>query len=160
MTTSLSQTLDPDQFQAAVMAARDRFTQLKEKHPTLKGHIVLCIPGKQTGINSSPTDILKELPALIVDDPARKAFIANRDKPLPKDASESQRQRAKEDLKELALSLRYDGGVRVEIRFDSISYELVWRLQSDELVDRALTPQTRASIRIVLGTLSAFCPSK
>jgi hypothetical protein len=33
---------------------------------------------------------------------------------------------------------------------------LVWKLQADELVDRNLTPQTKASIRIVLGTLAHF----
>ena len=32
------------------------------------------------------------------------------------------------------------------------------QLQADELVDRELTPQTPASIRIVLGTLAAFAP--
>jgi hypothetical protein len=46
--------------------------------------------------------------------------------------------------------------VQVEIRFDSLNYELIHVLQTDELVDRQLTPQTRASIRIVLGTLSGL----
>ncbi len=35
-------------------------------------------------------------------------------------------------------------------------FELIRQNQSDELVDRELTPQTRASIRIVLGSLSSF----
>ena len=35
---------------------------------------------------------------------------------------------------------------------------LIRQLQSDELVDRELTPQTAASIRIGLATLSAFAP--
>jgi hypothetical protein len=48
--------------------------------------------------------------------------------------------------------------VRVELRFDHLDYALIARLQADELVDRELTPQTRASIRIVLGTLAAFAP--
>ena len=33
------------------------------------------------------------------------------------------------------------------------------QLQSDDLVDREFTRQTRTSIRIVLGTLSSFVPS-
>lgn len=37
-------------------------------------------------------------------------------------------------------------------------YEPISKLQSDELVDRELIPQTRASIRIVLGTLANFAP--
>ncbi|NLX23330.1 MAG: hypothetical protein GXY55_16890 [Phycisphaerae bacterium] len=35
-----------------------------------------------------------------------------------------------------------------------MDYELIWKLQTDELVDRNLTPQTKASIRIVLGTVA------
>ena len=61
-----------------------------------------------------------------------------------------------ERYEELARELKYDASVRVEIRFDHLDYALIARLQSDDLVDRELTPQTRASIRIVLGTLAAF----
>jgi hypothetical protein len=44
----------------------------------------------------------------------------------------------------------------VEIRFNDLTYDLVWKLQKDDLVDRDLTPQTKASICIVLGTLAQF----
>lgn len=158
MTTQTLQTLDHDRFHAAVKAAKDRFSQLKEKHPALKGYLVLSIPGKQAGIGSSPSEILDALPALIADDDAKEAYAACLDQQLPKDASESQKQRAKERQEELSRSLNYDGRVRVEIRFDHLDYALIDRLQSDELVDRELTPQTPASIRIVLGTLAAFAP--
>lgn len=39
-----------------------------------------------------------------------------------------------------------------------LDYALIAHLQADDLVDRELTPQTRASIRIVLGALAAFSP--
>jgi hypothetical protein len=64
MTTQAPQTLDHDQFQAVVKAARDRFAMLKVKHPPLKGYLVLSIPGKQTGIGSGAKEILDDLPAL------------------------------------------------------------------------------------------------
>jgi len=41
----------------------------------------------------------------------------------------------------------------------NLEYDLIWKLQTDELVDRELTPQTKASIRIVLGTVSQNFPS-
>lgn len=41
-------------------------------------------------------------------------------------------------------------------RFDHLDHVIKARLQSDELVDRDLTLQTRASIRIVLGRLADF----
>ena len=64
----------------------------------------------------------------------------------------------KAELKELAKALEFDGRVQVELRFHDLDYDLISQLQSDDLVDRELTPQTRASINIVLGTLSQIRP--
>jgi hypothetical protein len=158
MTTQAPQTLDHDRFQAAVKAARDRFAMLKAKHPALKGYLVLAIPGKQTGIGSSAREILGDLPALIVEDAARAAFQQHLKSPPPKDAGDKVKKEWDGRSDDLAAELHYDGGVRVELRFDHLDYALIARLQADELVDRELTPQTRASIRIVLGTLAAFAP--
>jgi len=158
MTTQALQILNHDQFQAAVKAARERFSKLREIHPTLKGYLVLAIPGKQTGIGSGAKEILGDLPALIVDDAAKAVFQQHLKAPPPKDAGEKAKKEWDERCEELVAELHYDGGVRVELRFDNLDYELIARLQSDELVDRELTPQTRASIRIVLGTLVAFAP--
>jgi hypothetical protein len=88
---------------------------------------------------------------------AAKALILDFLKtPEPKDASAAEKERLKDQFANLADELGYDGNCQVEVRFDAFEYELLWQLQSDELVDRALTPQTRASIRIVLGTISQF----
>ena len=158
MTTHAPQTLDHDQFQAAVKAARERFSQLRQKHPTLKGYLVLAIPGKQTGIGSSAKEILGDLPALIVEDAAKAAFQQHLKSPPPKDAAEKTKKEWDERYEEHVAELKYNGGVCVELRFDNLDYALIAILQTDELVDRELTPQTRASIRIVLGTLAAFAP--
>jgi hypothetical protein len=131
---------------------------LKAKHPTLKGYLVLAIPGKQTGIGSGAKEILGDLPTLIVDDAAKAAFQQHLKSPPAKDAGEKAKKEWHEQLEELVAELDYDGGVRVELRFENLDYALIARLQSDELLDRELTPQTRASIRIVLGTLAAFAP--
>jgi hypothetical protein len=40
----------------------------------------------------------------------------------------------------------------------SPSYPHQEQFQADELVDRELAPQNRASIRIMLGTLASFSP--
>jgi hypothetical protein len=158
MTTQAPQTLDYDRFQAAVKAARDRFAMLKAKHPTLKSYLVLAIPGKQTGNGSGAREILDDLPVLIVDDAAKAAFRQHLKSPPPKDAGEKAKKEWDDRCEELVADLNYNGGVRVELRFDHLDYALIARLQYDELVDRELTPQTRASIRIVLGTLAAFAP--
>lgn len=149
-------TLDHPQLQAAVAAAKDRFGRIRAKYPQLKGYLVLSIPGKQTGISSSAREILNDLPALVVDDAAKARILHHLKTPPPKDAGEAAKKQWDEQFEELVRELSYDGGVRVELRFNSLDYDLIHQLQSDGLVDRDLTPQTRASIRIVLGTLSSF----
>lgn len=42
----------------------------------------------------------------------------------------------------------------IQLRFGELDYDLIERLRVDPLVDRACTPQTRASIKISLGTIS------
>ena len=148
--------LDPDQFRSSVATAKDRFSRIRKKHPTLKGFLVISLAGGQTGIGSSAREILKEFPALVVDDEAKARIKSFLKTPEPKDASDTEKKRLKEQFEQLASALKYDGKCQIEIRFDAINYELVWQLQTDELVDRELTPQTKASIRIVLGTLAHF----
>jgi hypothetical protein len=41
----------------------------------------------------------------------------------------------------------------IEIRFKDLVFDLVFALQKDPLVSKQYTPQTKASIRIVLGTV-------
>jgi hypothetical protein len=149
-------TIDHDQLQTAVAAAKDRFSLLRKKYPAMKAYLVLAIPGKQTGIGSSTREILRDLPALVVDDPAKADIQRHLKSPPPKEAGEKAKKEWEEQFDDRVRKLRYDGDVQVEIRFDSLNYELIHGLQTDELVDRSLTPQTRASIRVVLGTLSGF----
>jgi hypothetical protein len=151
-------TLDPDQFHSAVAAAKERFAVIRMKYPSLKGYLVLSVPGKQAGIGGSVRELLKDLPALIVNDEAKSNLQDHIKNPPEKEDSEALRKKWQAKFDELARDLNYDGSVRVEIRFDDLNYELISHLQSDELVDRELTPQTRASIRIVLGRLSSFLP--
>jgi hypothetical protein len=56
-------------------------------------------------------------------------------------------------LDEQLARLTYRGEVNFELRFGRLVYDLIWQLQQDPLIDRELTPLTRASIRIVVTTL-------
>lgn len=150
--------LDFNQLQTAVAAANRHFALIRKKYPDLKMYMVLSLPSGQTRIGSSPKEILKEFPTLVVNDAAKALILDFLKTPESKDASDAEKKRLKERFENLASELAYDGNCQVEIRFDALDYELLWQLQSDELVDLALTPQTRASIRIVLGTISHFAP--
>jgi hypothetical protein len=160
--------LNLDQLQIAVAGAKRRFDQIRNKYPDLKARLlngqpasalVLSLPGGQTGIDSSPVDILSKFPAMVVDDSTKASALnlLSRVKILEAQAATGpETERLKKQLDQLAPQLKYDEQCRVEIRFNDLKYDLVWKLQADDLIDRNLTPQTKASIRIVLGTLAQF----
>jgi hypothetical protein len=160
--------LNLDHLQVAVAAANRQFDLIGKKHPDLKAKLwngkaasvlVLSLPGGQTGIDSPPIQILNEFPAMVVDDSARTSALnlLSRFKLLePEAATGPETERLRQQLDQLAPQLKYYGECQVEIRFNRLNYELIWKLQVDDLVCRNLTPQTKASIRIVLGTLAQF----
>jgi hypothetical protein len=148
-----------DQLQIAVAAAKRRFDLIRKKYPGLKAYLVMSLPGGQTGIDSAPTQILSEFPAMVVDDNDKTAalnLLSRIEKSELQAITGPETERLKEQLDRLAPQLKYDEKCQVEIRFNDLTYDLIWKLQVDDLVDRDLTPQTKASIRIVLGTLAYF----
>ncbi len=151
--------LNLDQLQVAVATAKRQFDLIRKKHPGLKACLVMSLSGGQSGIESSPTQILSEFPAMVIDD-SDKTNALNLLSHLEilelQAASGPETERLRKQLDQLAALLKYDERCQVEIRFTDLNYDLVWKLQVDDLVDRDLTPQTKASILIVLGTLAQF----
>ncbi len=148
--------LNHEKFQVAVAGAIRHFSLIREKYPDLKASLVLSWLGEQTKIDSSTKEILSEFPALVVDDNAKARMLSFLKKTIPEKPSEAQKKQWRERLQELAEDLKFDGNVQVDLLFHNLNYELIWKLQADDLVDRDLTPQTKASIRIVLGTIHSF----
>lgn len=151
--------LNLEQLKAAVAAANRRFDLIRKKYPELKAYLVLSLPGGQTEIGSSPAQILKEFPAIVVDDSNKTAALdlqSSLELLEWKDKNSPEIQKLKKQLDQIASRLKFDEKCQVEIRFHDLKYDLVWKLQADDLIDHSLTPQTKASIRIVLGTISQF----
>jgi len=153
-------TLNYGQLQVSVANAIRQFSLIRKKYPDLKASLVLSLLGDQTKIDSSLKDILNEFPALVVDDKAKTRMLRFLNESLPAKLSEGQKKQWLEQLQELTDALKFDGNVQVDLCFQNLNYDLIWKLQSDDLVDRDLTPQTKASIRIVLGTISHFASSE
>jgi hypothetical protein len=160
----VSTMLNQAQFQTAIAAAKQRFGLLTRKYPELlqperpglNPYLVLTLDGKQTGIGSAPDHILKECSAMVVDDVARASALRLLSRLKGAAATDSEKRDLRREFEELAAQFKYDETCQVELRFKEVNYGLIWKLQADELVDRNLTPQTKASIRIVLGTLAQF----
>lgn len=150
------QHLNPAQLQNAVAAANRQFSLIRKKYPGLKAYLVFSLPGEQVKIGSSPQDILEEFPSMVADTAAKSRMLHFLKEPLPEKPTDAQQKQWEKRFHELSEDLEYDGNVRVEIRFHNLNYELIWKLQSDDLVNRELTPQTKASIRIVMGRIAGF----
>ncbi len=146
--------LDLNQFQEALAAANRRFANIRKKYPTLRAYLVLSSRSGQTKLDGELADSIREFPSLLLDNTAKTKTLELIKKLNPKESTKPEQIQLKDDLKELAGDLEFDGKVQVELRFHDLDYDLIWKLQIDDLVDRELTPQTRASIRIVLGTIA------
>lgn len=148
--------LDLNQFQKALAAANRHFAKIRKKYPTLRAYLVLSLRDGQTKLDGELADSIREFPSLLLDSTAKTKILELIKKLKPKEATKPKQIQLKAELKDLAKDLEFDGSVQVELRFHDLDYDLVWKLQSDELVDRELTPQSRASIRIVLSTISSI----
>ncbi len=144
------------QFQEALAAANRHFAEIRKKYPTSRAYLVLSLRGGQTKLDGEMADSIREFPSLLLDNTAKTKTLELIKKLKPKEATKPEQIQLKAELTELAQDLEFDGKVQVELRFHDLDYDLIWKLQSDDLVDRELTPQTRTSINIVLGTISRF----
>jgi hypothetical protein len=144
------------QFHEVIAAAVQRFTHIRKKHPALKAYLVLSLRGDQVRIDSSLDETVKEFPGLLRDGVPKSRMLKFMNVKKPEKPTDAEVKEWQEKFESLSDLLEFDGSVQAEIRFNQLDYELIAKLQADELIDRNLTPQTRASIRIVLGTLGYF----
>jgi hypothetical protein len=148
--------LNLSQFKEALAAANRHFAEIRKKYPTLRAYLVLSLRGGQTKLDNELADSIREFTSLLLDNTAKTKTLELIKKLKPKESTKPEQIQLKTELKELTQDLEFDGRVQVELRFHDLDYDLIWKLQSDDLVNRVLTPQTRASINIVLGTLNRF----
>ena len=145
--------LDLSQFQKALVAANRHFAEIRKKYPNLRAYLVLSLRGGQTKLDSELADSIREFPSLLMDNTAKTKTLELIKKLKPKESTKPEQIQLKAEIKNLAKDLEFDGSVQVELRFHDLDYYLIWKLQSDDLGGCELTPQTKASIRIVLGTI-------
>jgi hypothetical protein len=152
--------MNATQLQSAVEKSNELFAKLKEKYHGLKGNLVFSSPYGQCELTDNLADILKYFPQMIVDckhkakglqlwqkindiESENKKNVGN-----PKSS-----EKFKFQLDDTVKNMEVNGDTFVEIRFKGTYLDLIFELQKDELISQEHTPQTKASIRIVLGTL-------
>jgi len=147
----------------AVGRANIIFKKLKMKYPDLDGYLVFSSSYGQCRLTTDGVKILDSFPQMIMDSKYKDKVIHLLQK-ISEIELENKKQSGKpkstEKLKlqldEALGDLQIKNDTFVEIRFHS-SLDLIFELQKDELISREHTPQTKASIRIVLGTMEELC---
>jgi len=159
--------MNTEELKVTFLKAIDLFIILRDKHPALAGDLVFSSPQGQCHITTSVLVIFKTFPDMISDSPQKEKasgivqsiVVLEKER---KNATADVKDKISEKIKKLtgevnplldSLELRDD--TFVEIRFDSkkVNLPLIFELQKDELVSQVHTPQSKASVRIVLGTL-------
>ncbi|MBP6916356.1 MAG: hypothetical protein WBK44_00535 [Smithellaceae bacterium] len=150
-----------DRLQIAVKHAKVLFKKIMDKYDQLGGYLVLSSETDQCNISDDPTIILKSLPDLI-EDSENKKFVLDlieqisqleKDKQAISQTSLNKLAKLTKDLNTFKDNLIVKKDTFVEIRFSKQNLEQIFEMQKDPLVSQEHTPQSRASIRIVLGTL-------
>ena len=136
------------------------FEKLKTKYSKLDGHLVFSSPDGQCEITTNLADALNLFPQMIIDS-RQKQKCLNILQKIAEIVAENKKnignpksfEKYKNQLSEMINDLEIKEDKFVEIRFKSADLDLIFELQKDELISQKHTPQTNASIRIVLGTL-------
>ena len=150
-----------DRLQIAVKHANVLFKKIMNIYDQLGGYLVLSSETDQCSISDDPTTILKNLPSLI-EDSENKRFVLNlieqisqleKDKQAMSQTSLNKLAKLNRDLNTFKDNLFVKKETFVEIRFSKQNLEQIYEMQKDPLISKVHTPQSSASIRIVLGTL-------
>jgi hypothetical protein len=150
----------PTELERVVAGARARLKDLKGRYPRLDAWLVFALREHQVDLPADLPKILATFPGVFEAGVYRRAAeplakrIAEADKNWA-DLTQAERRvrhQLMAKLEPLEARLTISSNVLVELRFETLEYALIDELRGDSLVDRDRTPQTRASIRIVLGT--------
>ena len=136
--------------------AEKRLATIKQKYPDLRPYLVFSSPQGQIDIESRPVQILKEFPSMILDGQEKRQALAIV-------ADMEQGRRVKDQAEETGQGdnvvdaclrqVLFNDNTTIELRFGVLKYQHIWALQNDDLIDRHLTMQSKASIRVVLSDM-------
>ena len=158
-----------EELAVVIKSANSIFERIKAKYPSIKEwYLVFSSPHGQCDINSSMSAIMEEFPEMVYDSIHKKKAceLVRIIRGLREEIEHTYVRKAKDDLRkkmddhlERLRQLAENPEVEVkedtfvEIRFNALDYNIIDELRKDPIISLKHTPQTRVSIRIVLGTL-------
>ena len=152
-----------EELQGLVAASNEILSKVKSEYPDLKPHLVFGSRHGQAPVDSGVEQILIEFPGMCHETAEQKEAVRlsraigklKREARLTR-VQEQELGRHEEKLDSLLPGITFRDDVQVEFRFDQLKFEHIWALQKHPFVDQVLTSQSRASIRVVLGTLRSL----
>lgn len=145
--------------------ANNTFKAIMDNYSGMKAYLVLSSPHGQCELTDDPLQILKEFPAMISESEFKDKGIKLLEtiQGLEVELKDVYRGNMKAEIqkkieKESSLlnanlkKIEFNEDTFIEIRFKRPILDLIFEMQKDPLVSQQHTPQTKASIRIVIGT--------
>lgn len=136
-----------DELALAIRTASRLFQPIADSYPDLMPYLVMCCRGGQVDLPETPLSALCHNSHMVADDIAKQEAMELLRKVTT--ANSKEKHRLEQLLENVAKGLHFVTDITFEIRFGSLRYESIWRMQQDPLIDRERTPQSKASIRIV-----------
>jgi hypothetical protein len=156
-----------EELKIVIESAKKQNKMIMDKYPRLSGYPVFSSSSGQCDLRSELVYILINFPDMIHDSD-HKVSASLLTNTISKLEAEKKKANTRGDSTE-ALSKKIQGIMTeldqyedkleikeetfVELRFEKPILEKIFQLQKDPLVSQVHTPQTKASVRIVLGTL-------
>ncbi len=155
-----------EDFITVIDQAKHTFKQIMVNYPGLKAYLVFSSLHGQCELTDDPVIILEEFPAMISEsgfkDKGTKLFESLQGlrvelKDVYRGNMKAEIQKKIEKTSQLLNAdlqkVEFQEDTFIEIRFKTPILDLIFKMQQDPLVSQVHTPQSQASIRIVLGTL-------
>ena len=146
--------MDLDQLIMVIEHAKQIMSTISADYGKKKDYLVFSSPYGQCELTSDLKKILSDFPEMIVDTPSKERALEFIKTVKKSEGKEKDIPLVQANYETTSLGkLEFRNDTFVEIRFEDRNLESIFEMQKDPLVSQRHTPQTRASIRIVLGTL-------
>jgi hypothetical protein len=150
-----------DQLCIAINHANKLLKKINEKYDKLKIDLVFSSQAGQCKLTTDLIEILKQFPDMVEDSDNKKfglklieqISLLEKEKKETSQSTKDKIKKLSHDLNAFKDSIVVKKETFIELRFSRQNLEQIFEMQKDPLVSQKHTPQGRASIRIVLGTL-------
>lgn len=156
-----------EDLKSVIDAAKKQTKLIMEKYSMLSGYPVFSLASGQCDLNNELAYILMNFPNMIQDSDYKESaclltYKINKLETEKKklnmrgdstDALSGKIKNIVAELNQFADKLNIIESTFIELRFEKPKLDEIFRLQKDFLISQKHTPQTTASVRIVLGTI-------